>query len=123
VRGPGDREPAADLVRPVAGQLDFLIGQIHTLSTSPRSSMEEPPVELLVGVAHPGHTDEVRQAARPDQRDPIQSDIRTDGLAQRDAERVPASGFRSLEGNLGAKCAVYGAPVGDLDESLPVLVG
>ena len=91
--GPGDREPAADLVRPVAGQLDFLIGQIHTLSTSPRSSMKEPPVELLVDVAHPGHTDEVRQAARPDQRDPIQSDIGTDGLAQRDADRVPVSGF------------------------------
>jgi hypothetical protein len=54
VRGPGDREPAADLVRPVAGQFDFLIVQIHTLSTSPRSSMEEPPVELLVDVAHPG---------------------------------------------------------------------
>src|ERR1700722_5799937 len=77
---PGDREPAADLMRAVAGQLELLVGQIkHGLDVAPLKHVEEPPVELLVDVSHPRYADEVRQATRPDQRDPVQTDVGTDG--------------------------------------------
>src|SRR5712691_6058194 len=71
--GPRDREPAADLMRSVACQLDLLIRQVQqVVELAAFKLAEEPAIELLVDVANPRHADEMRQAARAGHRDTVQ---------------------------------------------------